>query len=373
MSEIKKEIENFKCGNRTFQCVWEYTDRVLSSKYVIDDHGVILATEKIKNGRHAEGVDLNMQADWIRIRKDDNKGYALEYLYILRDSIEHVVVNYDKEIEREMSPIEIELGMSPVGRPIDGYMAIETVTSPEGRLIRETGKIYMGMQKHGLEKLYDAAGRLQSQINYFHGVRDGEAIFYNPDGSIKERRHYEKGVWLGADLMSEIKDLLASGEKTAALKRLSKIIPVREQIDAGGNGAGLSHFNVMQHFDVAIIDERHLAVGIIYENSFWAPHTMNMDNGIECIWNAEGAIIDTKDGKIVGKSINFPSVKVRDKDNAKKDIHINTSNFLRVDGKSAIFTFYNASQVLTVPQTQEINAETLTPGQVIANARQKQM
>lgn len=129
-----------------------------------------------------------------------------------------------------------------------------------------------------------------------------------------------------------------------------------------------SRRNVLHRADAAILDDRHIAVGIIYDSNFWAPEPV-CGGGIEWVWTAYGAIVDVLDKKVV-QSVEFPSVTVRDRYNPKNDIHIDTKKFFKVNGNSVTLNFYGAPRVMTVPH--KTNTATLTPDAIIANATQKQ-
>lgn len=351
MFEVKKEVIEFKCGNRTFQYVVEPVGKKSAYHYLIDDHGHILSKglygyEPWNGGEHISG-------DWIH--------YSSSCITVFKEALND---HSEQRITYDTCDITCRVYGS------DKQNCIETVTTPDGRMVRETAMAKYGWlyKKDGIEKLYDAAGNIQSKINYSYDEKHGEAIFYNPDGTVKERRQYENGVWLNADLMTECRDLLANGETHNLLARLDSIIPLRRKSAAGGAGLPFSRRNVLHRADAAILDDRHIAVGIIYDSNFWAPETM-CGGGIEWVWTAYGAIVDVLDKKVV-QSVEFPSVTVRDRYNPKNDIHIDTKKFFKVNGNSVTLNFYGAPRVMTVPN--KTNTATLTPDDIIANAAQNQ-
>ncbi len=346
MSEQNKKVADFKCGNRTFHYVEEETDKGFRFRYMIDDKGTVLGKGKYTNYHHIEGDSIHLGYSDFEAARYDRDGNVLEELIIYEDEIKRRVMERDKGI------------------------FIETITSPDGRFISETSKLIRDWCKYGKEKLYDEAGRIKSEINYAYDKRDGDTIFYNPDGSIKERRQYKQGILQNADWLTVAKDLLANGDKFTLLNRLSTICPLRKETYTGGNGLPFSHKNKLHHVDVKILHDRYVAFGLIYDSNFWEPECI-LGGGIEWIWSAYGAIIDIKEQKLIS-SVEFPSVTVRDKYDPSLDIHIDKSKFFKVDGNRVVLNFYGAPRAMTIPQPEKTSSATLTPANVIANAIQKQ-
>jgi antitoxin component YwqK of YwqJK toxin-antitoxin module len=58
---------------------------------------------------------------------------------------------------------------------------------------------YVAGELHGSYKQYSDKGILTDDLNYKEGYIDGKAVFYEPNGKIKQRGQYKKdlkvGIW----------------------------------------------------------------------------------------------------------------------------------------------------------------------------------